>query len=149
MFCASCEAVMLVWCNILLRRKTGKQNVIFCFWGKFQFARVPRCFDKYNINEWKGYGVWRFSCTYCTRCGRWYRPLPYIQSLIFWWWGKLSSNGRCLPLATNTAPGQRSEPSRPRCIQTYRMKCRGTNNTYVVMYLLLTFQGFNLTVFTW
>ncbi len=44
--------------------------------------------------------------------------LPYIKSLIFWWWGKLSSNGKCLALAANTAPGQRSEPSRPRCTQT-------------------------------
>jgi hypothetical protein len=30
-----------------------------------------------------------------------------IQFLIFCGGGKLSSNGMCLPLATNTAPGQR------------------------------------------
>jgi hypothetical protein len=29
-----------------------------------QVARVPRCFDNYNINECVGYGVWHFSCTY-------------------------------------------------------------------------------------
>jgi hypothetical protein len=56
---------MLVWSNILLHSKTGKKNVIFTnFWRKFQVARVPRCFDNYNINEWVGYGVWHFSCTY-------------------------------------------------------------------------------------
>jgi hypothetical protein len=116
MLCGSCEAVMLVWSNILLHlAKLGKKNVNLFFWGKFRVARVPRCFVNY---ECKGSGVWCFSCTHCTRCGHWYWPLPHIESLIFLWWGKLSSNVKCLFLARNTAPGQRSEPSRPRCRQT-------------------------------
>jgi hypothetical protein len=40
------------------------------------------------ILRWVGYGVSPFSCTYWTRCGCWYWPLPYIQSLIFLRWGE-------------------------------------------------------------
>jgi hypothetical protein len=43
-----------------------------------------------------------FVVFHCTRCRHWYWPLPSIESLIFLWWGKLSSNATCLFLATNT-----------------------------------------------
>jgi len=51
---------MLVWSNILLHIAKLKKKCEFWFYGKFQVARVPRCFDNYNINEWVGYGVWFF-----------------------------------------------------------------------------------------
>jgi hypothetical protein len=88
MLCASCEAVMLVWSNIYCLAKLGKKMWYFFCWEEISVARVPRCFDNYNMNEWVGYGVWHFSCTDCTRCGCWYLPLPYIQYLIFLWWGE-------------------------------------------------------------
>jgi hypothetical protein len=27
-----------------------------------------RSYFDYNIDEWKGYGIWHFSCAHCTRC---------------------------------------------------------------------------------
>jgi hypothetical protein len=41
--------------------KTGGKKCEFFFLGKFQVAKVPRCFDNYNINKWKGYEVCCFS----------------------------------------------------------------------------------------
>jgi len=38
------------------QNREKKCDFIF-FGGKFQLARVPRCFDNYNINEWVGYRV--------------------------------------------------------------------------------------------
>ncbi len=82
--------------HFIAHSKTGKKKCELFFCGKFRVARVQTCFDNYNINECKASEVWCFSCTHCTRCNQWYWPLPYIESLIFLWWGKLSSNGMCL-----------------------------------------------------
>jgi hypothetical protein len=43
--------------HLIAHSKSGKKKREFWFIGKFRFGRVPRCFDNYNINECKGYGL--------------------------------------------------------------------------------------------
>jgi hypothetical protein len=64
--------------HFIAHSKTGGKKCELCFFGKFQVAKVPTCFD-ISMNG----KAMVFVVFHCTRCGHWYWPLPSIESLIF------------------------------------------------------------------
>jgi hypothetical protein len=105
--------------HFIARSKNGEKNVNYFFGGYFQlleFQGVLITIISMNAKALE-FDVIHVHIVQ-DMVTDWYWPLPNIESLIFLWWGKFSSNATCLFLATNTAPVQRSEPSRPRSTQT-------------------------------
>jgi hypothetical protein len=75
----------------------------------------PSYFDN-NIDEWKGYRIWHFSCAHCTFMCTLHKMCSSGCPVTTTYHVSLKQC-QCIPLATNRSPGQRSEPSRPRYLK--------------------------------